>query len=507
MDTFEEVGLAPELVESLIAEGIERPTTLQAEAMPVLMKGNSALVRGGSGAGVLVTYGAPLLDRIEPGGSSPRGLVMVADRSHAVRLARALARLGTSLGHRVAAIGGPFALPEHADILFATPEDLVSPASADRVVLDGIEVWVIDGATALMGDESARKAVEMVLERLPAGQGVVLADPVTEKVSDLVERRLPRAVHIPSDAARPDTEGAPVERGRLRVHAAEDTPGDVLPSLVDTLLQEDGVRHLLLFFRGEDQAADGGDLLTLHGFHAGAPGDPDVPVWLAVDAMEARQAIREAGVGESVLALSVGAPADVDELDRRHGGSRDGGVILAPTRQQPHLRRLAGEAGYRVEWISEEFSVAEAAVRQLEAEIADAIANADLAPSHMMLERVVREHGAAQVAAALTWLLRSGRVAPDASAPTAFVRLFLSIGSRDGVSPGDLLGAITGEAEIDGERVGRIDIRDTFSKVDVDEKVAGRVIEALNGISVRGRSVRADYDRGGPRPQSRRPKR
>jgi ATP-dependent RNA helicase DeaD len=76
------------------------------------------------------------------------------------------------------------------------------------------------------------------------------------------------------------------------------------------------------------------------------------------------------------------------------------------------------------------------------------------------------------------------------------VRLFVSIGERDGAGPRDLVGAITGEAGVDGSKIGRIEVRDTFSIVEVQEPIAADVIRALNGITVRGRSVRADYDRG-----------
>jgi ATP-dependent RNA helicase DeaD len=81
--------------------------------------------------------------------------------------------------------------------------------------------------------------------------------------------------------------------------------------------------------------------------------------------------------------------------------------------------------------------------------------------------------------------------------------LFISVGERDGLRPGDLLGAITGEAGVDGREVGKIDIRESHSVVEVHDDVARKVIKALNGTTIKGRSVRADFDRprrGGGRP-------
>jgi ATP-dependent RNA helicase DeaD len=76
------------------------------------------------------------------------------------------------------------------------------------------------------------------------------------------------------------------------------------------------------------------------------------------------------------------------------------------------------------------------------------------------------------------------------------------VGERDGLRPGDLLGAITGEAGVEGNAVGKIEIRESHSVVEVHDAVARKVIKALNGTTIKGRAVRADFDRprrSGPR--------
>ncbi len=83
--------------------------------------------------------------------------------------------------------------------------------------------------------------------------------------------------------------------------------------------------------------------------------------------------------------------------------------------------------------------------------------------------------------------------------PKTWVRLFVAVGEKDGVGPGDLLGAITGEAGVEASQVGKIEIRDTFSLVEVIPGVADKIIRGLNGTTIRGRAVRVDHDRGSPR--------
>lgn len=505
MASFEDLGLRPELVEALAAEGIETPTALQNEAIPVLRKGNAALLRGGPGAGVLVAWSAPLLDRLDPVPGGPVIVALAPTEEAAMDVARALGRFAAAAGHRVAALGGPFALPGHADVLVATPEALAAAVSSTDVSLDGVQALVLAGAGAILENAPGVKASGELLARLDADavQFVVVTDPVTPAVRSFVDSNLSRAIFLPSDAGSPEGAGAaPIQRGTLRVRTLEGDEALELPRLVGELLEE-GSHHLLLFFRSEDRAADLGDLLTLHGYAAGEPGDPEVPIWLATHGMEARRTMADAPSGEGTVGVvSVDAPSDADELDRRHGSGSGDGVILARAREAAHLRRITREAGYTIRPFPVPASDESPATR-FAGLLAETIEGEDLDPYHLLVAEAVEQWGASQVAAALALLLRRGGRLPGVAAggaaapgvPSAFVRLFLSVGSVDGIGPGELLGAITGETGLKGERIGRIDVRDTFSRVEVDEAVAAEIIRAMNGISIRGRSVRADYDR------------
>ena len=71
----------------------------------------------------------------------------------------------------------------------------------------------------------------------------------------------------------------------------------------------------------------------------------------------------------------------------------------------------------------------------------------------------------------------------------------------------EALAAITGETGVPGESVGRIDIKESHSLVEVHDSVARKVIQAINGTTIKGRAVRADFDRprrgGAKRPGAR----
>jgi ATP-dependent RNA helicase DeaD len=69
------------------------------------------------------------------------------------------------------------------------------------------------------------------------------------------------------------------------------------------------------------------------------------------------------------------------------------------------------------------------------------------------------------------------------------IRLFVGAGRRAGIRPGDLVGAITGEAGLQSRSIGAIEINDGFSLVEVPEAMADDVIDALRATKLRGLKV------------------
>jgi ATP-dependent RNA helicase DeaD len=534
MESFDEIDVAPELVEALAAEGIEQPTALQEAVIPILRRGNNLVLAAGPGSGVLVAWLVPVLGRlqeielasgeadatdVEPPDAAPdanpRVLALAASREAADQLAESASRIASALGYAVAAIGSPWALPERAHIVFGTPADVLAAIASNQLDASGVRTLVVDQAQHLerlgaLGD------VERVIDYVSAeAHRIVSALPVTDAVADFVERHCKRALTWPSPDASVESE-TPM-RGGVRFRVTSDAKEPAALALADELLTGGGARHVLFFCRSDDRAADLGDFLTLHGFMAGAPGDASVPVWLGVDALPARSAAKG---HEDVRAVSYDVPADPDTLDRRHGFGADG-VVMVLGREVSHLRSLAKRVGYEAVPFPAPVRRKPGPLEQLRSSLERALENEEGAAYLTMLEPLFERFDPAEVAAAAVALLREGRPAaspqpyarpaeaePTTGAPAAapaWAKLFISVGERDGLRPGDLVGAITGEAGVDGRQVGKIDIRESHSVVEVHDAIARRVIKALNGTTLKGRAVRADFDRprkggGGGRP-------
>jgi ATP-dependent RNA helicase DeaD len=174
-------------------------------------------------------------------------------------------------------------------------------------------------------------------------------------------------------------------------------------------------------------------------------------------------------------------------------------VLLVPPGTESYVERLASaRRPLRLPGALDAATTAAAArraaiVRALEAGHPDR-ALLTLAP---LFER----HDPTAVAAALyeLWTTAAGAAAPAALPDIpATARVYVGIGKKDGATVNDLVAVLTKEVRVERGKIGRVELRDAFSLVEVPAQDAERVASALNGTTIRRRRVTARVDRGTP---------
>lgn len=508
MKSFEDLPLGPETVAALAAEGIETPTPFQAAAIPVIARGNDLMGRAGPGSGTLVGYGAPLLDRLEGGHGAPVCLILCAGHRQATELARSFAGLCEASGARAAALAEHWLLPERADFLFV-PADRVQALCDRSVDVSHVRALILhDGDGVVKGVRPDH--LETFLTELPHEcQRIFCGHPFGPPLRSLAERFTHRATTVPPGPrqvpgkpakTRPETGESSRELNQVVI---EGDRWEAALALAAELL-EDPIRHVLIFASSADQAADLGDFLAMHGYVSGPPGDETVPVWLSPGEDEAaREALDAIADPATVATLSCSVPAGAAAATLRHAAGGPAWV-LAAIRETGHLREVAAGAGLRLKRIRPTRPPRVSATLDARVvELHEAARAPEMASYYLLVESLLDRFSAAEVAAAALLLLdrRSAKKespsvgATHASVPESWVRLFVSAGKRDDLGPGDLLGALTNQSGVPGRRVGRIDVRESHSLIEVRESDAKKVISAMNGITLGGRSLRVDYDR------------
>jgi ATP-dependent RNA helicase DeaD len=82
------------------------------------------------------------------------------------------------------------------------------------------------------------------------------------------------------------------------------------------------------------------------------------------------------------------------------------------------------------------------------------------------------------------------------SVPWDVAKIYIGAGRKAKIRPGDIVGAIANELQIDAEAVGAIEIFDRFSLVEVPEEIAEDIIDALRSTHIKGKKVPVRRDKG-----------
>ena len=507
-DSFKDLGIAPELITAAGELGWDRPTALQGDAVPVLRRGNNAVLHASTGSGVTGAWGLALLDRLaslEDDDAAPLALVLAPSSDEASGTASILARLGTPAGITARALA-PGWESRATKILVATPAAALAAVRDSALKLDAVSIVVVSGADRMhaLGDWDAVRTLTETATSV--GQKILVTGSFEGPIEEYMDRHVRKALTIPP---RPD--GDPQQAGGSLRYAL--ATGDRKVDALVALLPGIPAGEVAIVCRTTEGAARIAAGLAargvpIEGVPVAGPVDESARRVLVLPAAEADRRSTRATV------LSADPPFDSDTLAELHG---TGGTVLAEPIELPHLRRIAARAGLRLQAAPLPEPGADDSAETARNAVRRAIEEVDLAAYLSLIGPLLEEHPAPEVAAAALYLARTaGGIRPRAESPSAgpaaaaaaraagtgapapstpFVRLFITVGERDDVTPGDLVGAITGETGVAGETVGRIDIRESHSTVEVASADADAVIRALNGRTLKGRSLRVDYDR------------
>jgi ATP-dependent RNA helicase DeaD len=500
------LGLSDRLQAAAGALGWSRLTPLQTAALPVLRRGGNLVLHASSGAGVTGAWGLPLLDRLadpdgDAAGSSdvagPRALVVAPTAERARAVAVALSELAVDTGLAIRATE-PGWRTRGADVLVTTAERAMHDVQGSVLKLDGIQTLVL----LELGEQFALQledALGTIVSLVPRdAQRVVTSARLEGDTERFIETHVRRPLTVPARPADPGPSPQQESRGQLGyLVLAESEKHELLARLLE------GVEgDVLVYARTVDRAAHVLVELSRRGIVPAENARIRVVGFTADDAG-----------AERVVSFDV--PFSAEELLRFH---EKGGTVFVTPPELQHFLRIAREVPFTLKQRRAR-TFDPTSLDTYRATVRAAIGAEDLAAQLLVIEPLFDEYSPVEVAAALSALLRSraartsaggdtgaapstpphtqAGAAPKEASTGAFTRLFISVGSKDNIRPGDLVGAITGEAGIKGDQVGRVDIRETFSVVEIAGSVADKVIRALNGTTMRGRSLRVDYDRKG----------
>jgi len=235
--------------------------------------------------------------------------------------------------------------------------------------------------------------------------------------------------------------------------------------------------------------------------------DPEsLAVWIAdpADAPAIERALAGSGIRAQigttpeaaavVVAYDLPSPALLREL-----AAQGQVVLLASPGTEGYVARLAPSR--RPLHLTGSLEAAQAGLARSRRTIAEVVERGPAPAAYFALAPLLERHEATAVAAGLyelwaTALAASAAPTPVRAAPSG-VKLWLAIGKRDAVTAHDLVAALLKDGQVPKEAIGKVEIRETFSLVEVGAQVeADAVAERMTGKLIRKRRLVARVDRG-----------
>ena len=449
---FSSLPLNPALLQALASLNFERMTPIQALSLPPMLEGRDVIGQACTGSGKTAAYGLALLSRIEPALTRVQALVLCPTRELADQIAKEIRRLARCLPNIKLTIlsGGIDKRPQLASLAH-DPHIVVGMAGrvlelleSGNLRLDDLKVLVLDEADRMLGADF-EEATRAIVAQAPAARQTLFFSATFPDAVRAVSRRLQKQ---PVEATADDTT-IPPEVEQTFFEVAAERRVDALAHLLSTRRPQSAL--VFCHTRGDVEevestlAARGFSVLALHG-HVQQRDRDEMLVRFANGScrilVATDIAARGLDIKELAAVISYELPKEPDaHLHRvgRTGRAGRTGLAWHLFTPQERSRFAAIEQHLRTKLTLEKLPATFAADRPLAADV---------------------------------------------------VTLCVDAGRADKLRPGDLLGALTGDAGIAKEAVGKINTFDTRTYFAIETKQAGNALQRLGAVKIKGKKFR-----------------
>ena len=560
---FESMSLAAPLLRAVREIGYEVPSPIQARGIPPLLQGRDLLGQAQTGTGKTAAFALPLLSRIEEqrkGSREPQLLVLTPTRELAIQVAEAFQTYARYLKdfHVLPVYGGQSyeiqlrQLRRGAQVVVGTPGRIMDHMRRGTLKLDSLQALVLDEA-----DEMLRMGfiddVKWVLEQTPPERQIALfSATMPREVRKVAQQHLREPVEI-----KIETRTATADTIRQRYW-----PVSGLHKLdaLTRILEVEDFDAMLIFVRTKTATVELAEKLEARG-HAAEALNGDIPQKLReriverlkngqIDILVATDVVaRGLDVKRISHVLNYDIPCEVEAYIHRIGrtgraGQKGEAILFVAPREKRLLRAIEKTIRQPIEamHMPTAADINLQRVARFKQKVRDALADTSAnEPFYQMLTEVQEEEGAEplEIAAAMARLLQgdeplllSENPAPRSAPGRAddrprskqrgpsntplplkghpeveMQRFRLEVGYDHGVKPGNIVGAIANEADLESEYIGHIEIYDDHSTVDLPAGMPKEIFHALKKtwICQRKLDLRPLSGKGKP-PRQRKPR-
>jgi ATP-dependent RNA helicase DbpA len=454
MNAFNTLPLKPALLASLDTLGYTEMTPVQTQSLPPMLAGRDVIAQAQTGSGKTAAFGLSLLQTLDSDTIRLQALVLCPTRELADQVSKAIRKLAANIPNvkLLTLCGGMPLGPQLASlthdphIVIGTPGRVQEHLKRGSLHGGGIKVLVLDEADRML-DMGFSEAIDDIVGRIAKHHQTLLFSATYPQEIRAVSQRMQ---HDPVEV----TVDAPVdERPAIEQRFHEVEPAQKMDALAQ-LLSGDRAEHALVFCnmrREVDAVAQeldrrGFSALALHGDMEQRDRD-EVLVRFANHSCAVLVATDVAARGLDIAALplvvSYDIPHDPETHTHRIGRTGRAGqsglaITLCTSRERPKASNIEELSGSPLPW--RPLKIAETRGKTLH-----------LAPMKTLV---------------------------------------IDAGRQDKLRPGDILGALTGDAGLNATDIGKIDVFATRAYVAISRALANKALERLRAGKIKGRNFR-----------------
>lgn len=520
---FEELNLYPEILRAVEEMGFEEMSTIQVKAIPAMLEGKDIIGQAQTGTGKTAAFGIPILQKVDLKDRSLQAIVLCPTRELAIQVADEIRKLAKFMhGIKILPIYGGQEISKQIrslkggiQVIIGTPGRVMDHMRRKTIRLNNIKMMILDEADEML-NMGFREDIETILKDMPL-----------QRQTALFSATMPRPIMEIARTYQDNAQIIKVVRKELTVPKIEqyyyEVSRKMKEEVLSRLLDIHNPKLSLVFCNTKKMVDELTSNLQGRGYFAeGLHGDMKqqqrdrvmssfrngrTDILVATDV-----AARGIDVDDVEAVFNYDVPQDdeyyVHRIGRTGRAGREGKAFtLVVGREVYKLRDIQRYCKTRIKLqpIPSIYAVTEVKADKIMDKIFNILEDEDLSKMVGLIENRINEdekYTSLDVAAAfLKYFIgyekneaevdqaRAYSDFGDTGAETGMVRLFINIGKRHKIRPGDILGAIAGETGIPGKLIGTIDIYDKYTFVEVPREHASDVILTMKKAKIKGKSL------------------
>ena len=550
MKTFDQLGLASEIVEAIQELGFDQPMPVQEEVIPLLLAQTRDIIAlAQTGTGKTAAFGLPIIQKIDVTQKAPQTLILCPTRELCLQISADLIDYSKYVdGIKILPVYGGSSIDSQirtlkrgVHVIVATPGRLIDLLNRKVMSLDLVHTVVLDEADEML-NMGFTESIDDILSRVPEGRSMLLFSATMPKeIARITKKYMEKPIEI---VIGRKNEGALNVKHVYYMVAARDKylalkrVADYYPNI-----------YAILFCRTRRETQeiadkliqDGYDADSLHGELSQSQRDmvmgkfrnKNLQFLVATDV-----AARGLDIDDITHVINYGLPDDVESYTHRSGrtgrvGKNGTSISIIHLKEQGKIAQFERAINKKFEKRTlpsgdvicekqlfnfvdkiEKVKVNDEEINHLLPSVfrkLEWLEKEDIIKRIVSLEfnNLLEYYNAAEEIVEPTERSsrkerddrksfdRGDRSAGPRQAEKGYTRIFINIGKMDGANPANLMGFINDHVT-EKVRIGRIDLLKNFSFFEVPEGVAPKVVNTFKGLFIEDRKLVVEVAQDSP---------